>query len=140
MKDKQIQIPFRRSIVAVLFIIWGIICLLFIDTEILGKILSSFLIVFGTVFFFYSFREVLQYRKTGEVKTRIDERVETNSLRASRRAFEFLCISIAVLIVLVGSKLINEQVFVALMGPVFAIGAVIYILSYHIYERGGDVE
>lgn len=137
MKNKQIQIPYRRSVVGVLFIIWGIVWLLFVDTPVFGSVLSGFFIIIGAVFFFYSFREVLQYRKTGEVKTRIDERVELNNLRASRRAFEFLCVSIAILITLVGSNLINEQVFVALTGPVFAIGAAIYILSYYIYERRG---
>jgi len=133
MKNKQI--PFRRSIVAMFFIILGIAWLLFIETNILGKMLSSFFILTGVIFFFYSFREVLQCRKTGEVKTRIDERMELNSLKASRRAFEFLCVSIAISIILVGSKLINEHVFVAIIGPIFAIGVATYILSYHYYEK-----
>ena len=137
-KNKQTKIPFRKSIVALFFIIWGAVWLFFSGTGVPGNIVGGFFIVIGAGFFVYSFREVLHYKKTGEVKTRSDERSELSGLRASRNGFEFLLISTAILIALWGFKIINEIAFVALIGPVFAIGVAIYILSYYMHERGGE--
>jgi uncharacterized membrane protein len=134
MRDKNI--PLYRSLISSFFIIWGIVWVS-ISQDILGKVISSSFIIFGIIFFLYSLNEVLRYEKTGEVKTRIDERAELNSLKASRRAFEFLCISIAILIVLLGVRWINETIFASLIGPILAIGIVIYILTYYHYERRG---
>jgi Ca2+/Na+ antiporter len=138
MANKQIQIPFRRSVVALFFIIWGAVWLFFSGTGVPGNIFGGFFIIIGAVFFAYSFREVLQYKKTGEVKTRSDERSELSGLRASRNGFEFLLISTAILTALWGFKLINEIAFLALIGPVFAIGVAVYILSYYMHERRGE--
>jgi len=129
MANKQIQIPFRRSVVALFFIIWGAVWLLFSGTGVPGNIFGGFFIIIGAVFFAYSFCEVLRYKKTGEVKTRSDERSELSGLRASRNGFEFLLISTAILIALWGFKLINEIAFLALIWPVFAVGVAVYILS-----------
>jgi uncharacterized membrane protein len=134
MRDKNI--PLYRSLISLFFIIWGIVWV-FISQDILGKAISSSFVIFGIIFFLYSLNEVLRYRKTGKVKTRIDERVELNSLKASRRSFEFLYISIAILIVLLGVELINETIFASLMGPILAIGIAIYILTYSLYEKMG---
>ncbi len=39
---------------------------------------------------------------------------------------------------LFGLRLINEILFVALMGPVFAIASILYVRTCHKYERGAD--
>ncbi len=129
----------RRGMVSVLFILWGIIWIIYGSGGIFGDILGGFFVIIGTLFFLHSLRELLLYKKTGEIKTRIDERAELNSLRASRKGFEFLLVAIGVLLASLGFKFINETVFTALMGPVFALGAMIYILSYYKYERR-DIE
>ena len=136
MKNKNI--PLYRSVVSLFFIIWGIIWLLFLKTEILGKVISGFFIIFGITFFLYSIREISKYKKTGDVKIRIDERAKINNLKASRNAFEFIYISLAILIAFWGSGVIDEHIFAALTGPILAIGIVTYLLAYHIYEIKGQ--
>jgi uncharacterized membrane protein len=96
----------------------------------------SFLLV-GAISVFRSLQEISRYKKNGEVKVRVDERAELNDLRASKRGFQFLLISIGLLIALWGAKIINDTAFVALMGHVFAIGCILYLLSYQVYERRG---
>ena len=132
MKNKQIQIqiPFRRSIVAVFFVVWGFIWLFFSDTGPFDNIIGGFFIVFGAVFFFYSLREVLRYKKTGEIKIRLDERTEIDALRASRRGFEFLFVSISVLMALFIFRFIPEIIFVSLMGTAVGVGTMVYIISF----------
>ena len=134
MRDENILL--YRLLISSFFIAWGIVWV-FISQDILGKVISSTFIIFGIIFFIYPLNEVLHYKKTGEIKPRIDERAELNSLKASRRAFEFLCISIAILIVLLGVRWINETIFASLIGSILAVGIVIYILAYYHYERTG---
>ncbi|MCZ7355474.1 MAG: hypothetical protein O8C66_13310 [Candidatus Methanoperedens sp.] len=69
-------------------------------------------------------------------ETLTDERSELNTLRASRTGFMFLYVSITVLFTLLGLKLINEMIFTALIGPVFAVASVLYVLLFYRYERG----
>jgi MFS family permease len=65
-----------------------------------------------------------------------DERSELNLLRVSKAGFMFLYGSIAVLFTLLGLRLINEIIFTALMGPVFAVASVFYVLLFYRYEKG----
>jgi uncharacterized membrane protein len=125
------------------FVAWGVACLFLYKMgpvwkdELLTLVLGSLFIVSGTIYFSLALREALHYKKTGEVKTWTDERAELNSLRASRKGFGFLLISIAILLMLRGFEIINDNIFVALMGPVFAIGSVVYLISFYFYERRG---
>jgi len=139
----QIQALYRKFITGSVFLVWGLACLFFYMTGPVWKgefpillIGPSFLLV-GAISVFRSLQEISRYKKTGEVKVRVDERAELNDLRASKIGFQFLLISIGILIALWGAKIINDTVFVALMGPVFAIGCILYLLSYQVYERGG---
>jgi hypothetical protein len=69
-------------------------------------------------------------------ETLTDERSELNLLRASKAGFMFLYGSITVLFTLLGFRLINEIIFTALMGPVFAVASVLYVLLFYRYEKG----
>jgi hypothetical protein len=139
----QVQALYRKFITGSVFLIWGLACLFFYAVGPVWKgefpillIGPSFLLV-GAISVFRSLQEISRYKKTGEVKVRVDERAELNDLRASKIGFQFLLISIGLLIALWGAKIINDTVFVALMGPVFAIGCILYLLSYQVYERRG---
>jgi hypothetical protein len=140
MVNKQIKILHATG---VWFIAWGIACLFLYGMgpvwkgELLTLLIGSSFIIVGTVYFSLALREILHYKKTGEVKTWTDERAELNALRAFKNGFLFLNGSIAILLILWGFKIINDTIFVALMGPVFAIGSVAYLLSYYLYERRG---
>jgi len=127
----------RRCIIALFFLLWGTIWLLYQNENLLGKILSGFFIVFGIIIFIHSYHKIRQLKRTGDVEIIIDERAELNDLKASRRGFEFLLVSIAILMALWGFKLINETILTALIGPVFAIGSSIYVLAYYLYEKRG---
>jgi len=128
------KIPLWRSGISLIFIIWGFIWLLFLKTEILGKVISSFFIILGMTFFIYSINEVFKYRRTGNVKIRIDERVKMNALKASKNAFEFIYISLAILFAFLGIGVIDEHTFTVITGPILTIGIVIYISAYYLYE------
>ena len=119
----------------VFFILWGFIWLFFADTGPFDDLIGSFFIVFGAAFLFNSLNEILQYKKSGKIRTRIDERVKMNALRASRRDFKYLIISISVLIALFGFKFIPEIEFVSLTSTVIGIGAIINIFSFYRYEQ-----
>ena len=140
MVNKQIKVLY---ITGVWFIAWGIACLFLYGMgpvwkgELLTLLIGSSFIIVGTVYFSLALREILHYKKTGEVKTRIDERAELNSLRASRRGLQFLMFSMMILFLLRGFEIINDTIFVALTGPVFAIGSVVYLISYYVHERRG---
>jgi len=77
------------------------------------------------------------YRRAGNVKIRIDEQVEMNALKASKNAFEFIYISLAILFAFLGIGIIDEHVFAIVTGPILAIGIVIYLLAYYLYEKRG---
>ena len=128
------KIPLWRSGISLIFIIWGFIWLLFLKTEILGKVISSFFIILGMTFFIYSINEVFKYRRTGNVKIRIDERVKMNALKASKNAFEFIYISLAILFAFLGIGVIDEHTFTVITGPILTIGIVIYISAYYLDE------
>ena len=46
--------------------------------------------------------------------------------------------STGLLFTLLGLKLINEIIFTALMGPVFAVASVLYVWAFYRYEKGID--
>jgi len=129
---KSRDIYYRGCMIAVSFIIWGIIWLAFDYENNLNKLLSGFFIAFGLFMFIKYYYKL----KRGNEEILVDERSELNMLKASRIVLVFLAGSIAFLFTLLGLKLINEILFVALLSPVFGIALVSYALAYYRYERG----
>ncbi len=136
MKTRDILL--RQCLVGVFFVMGGIFWLGLYYENTFGKALSGFFIILGI---FISIKSYSKWKKwkdsdihTDEALT--DERLELNLLRASRAGFMFLYISIGVLFTLIGLRLINEIIFTALMGPVFAVTSVLYVLLFYRYEKG----
>ncbi len=103
-----------------------------------SKVLSGFFIILGIYMTIKTYSKWKRWKDSDihTDKALIDERSELNLFRASRAGFMFLYISITILFILLGFKLINEIIFIALMGPVFAIASVVYVLLFYRYERG----
>lgn len=118
----------------IFFTLWGMLWFALYYENIFGKALSGFFIVFGIYISIQSYRK---WKKGEDSEAPSDERSELNLLRASRAGFLFLYVSIAILFALFGLRLINEIIFTALMGPVFAVASVLYILSFYKYEKDG---
>jgi len=136
MKTRDILL--RQCLVGIFFVLWGILWLALYYENTLGKLLSGFFIIFGIFISIKSYIKLKRWKDsdihTDEALT--DERSELNLLRASRAGFMFLYVSIGVLFTLLGLRLINEIIFTALMGPVFAIASVLYVLLFYRYEKG----
>ncbi|MFX1476183.1 MAG: hypothetical protein ACFFCO_11995 [Promethearchaeota archaeon] len=128
-----IRVSVIRALISISFIIWGIFWFLF-GFNFFGELLGGFFMIVGAIFLGYSVRELLRYRRTGEVKRRWDERAALNQLKAARRGFEFLLLVIAVLLILYALQLISDALFVVFTGFVFGIGVAIYLGSYYWYE------
>ncbi len=131
MKTKDVL--YRNFLTGIFFILGGMLWLALYYEDTFGKALSGFFIVLGI---FISIKSYLQWKKGEDSDALTDERSELNLLRASRAGFVFLYVSIAVLFTLLGLRLINETIFMALMGPVFAVASVIYVLSFYRHEKG----
>jgi Ca2+/Na+ antiporter len=135
MKTREILL--RQGLVGVFFVLGGILWLAVYYENLLGKLLSGFFIILGI---FISIKTYSKWKKwkdsdihTDEALT--DERSELNLLRASKAGFMFLYVSITVLFTLLGLRLINEIIFTALMGPVFAVASVLYVLLFYRYQK-----
>ena len=131
-KTFQLVIPILLSFGLILLGVLG----LFTSETTLDILLSGFFIIPGILILLYSFKEFTQ-RQKGVLIIMHDERSETNRLKATDWSFRFLYISLMVLIVLNAINLVNNVVFVALTGPIIAVGITLhYFLSYW-YERRG---
>jgi len=137
MKNKQLQILYFRSVVAILFIIWGIGWLVPASQNSLKELPGGLFIILGIGFLYYSVKGIRKYRRTGEVKAFIDERAELNGLKGSRNGYMVIVFSLSVLYVLLELGLISANAFAAFTGTVVAAGIITHILSYYIYERKG---
>ncbi len=136
MKTKDVL--YRNLFTGIFFLLWGMLWLALYYENTFGKALSGFFIIFGIFISIKSYRKWKRW-KDSEVhadEVLIDERSELNLLRASRAGFMFLYASISLLFALLGLRLINEIIFTALMGPVFAVASVLYVLLYYRYEKG----
>ncbi len=136
MKTKDILL--RQCLVGIFFVLGGMLWLWMYYENLLGKLLSGFFIILGI---FMSIKSYSNWKRWKDSETLpdealTDERYELNLLRASRAGFMFLYISIGVLGTLLGLRLINEIIFTALMGPVFAVASVLYVLLFYRYEKG----
>lgn len=137
MKTKDILL--RQCLIGVFFVLWGILWLALYYENTFGKALSGFFIVLGV---FMSIKSYSNWKRWKDSETLpdealTDERSELNLLRASRAGFMFLYVSIGLLFALLGLRLINEIIFTALMGPVFAVASVLYVLSFYRHEKDG---
>ncbi|MCX9012777.1 MAG: hypothetical protein OIN66_16875 [Candidatus Methanoperedens sp.] len=133
MKTKDVL--YRNFLTGIFFVLWGILWLALSYENTFGKALSGFFIVLGI---FISIKSYRKWKRGEDSEALTDERSELNLLRASRAGFVFLYVSIAVLFTLLGLRLINETIFTALIGPVFAVASVIYVLSFYRYEKGAN--
>jgi Ca2+/Na+ antiporter len=136
MKTKDILL--RQGLAGIVFVLWGILWLALYYENTFGKALSGFFIILGI---FISIKSYSKWKKWKDSdihtdETITDERSELNTLRASRAGFIFLYISVGVLGTLLGLRLINEIIFTALMGPVFAVASVLYVLLFYRYDKG----
>ena len=129
MKDKQIQIPFRRSIVAVFFILWGFIWLFFVDTGPFDDLIGFFFTVFGAAFLSHSLNEILQYKK--ERSIRVDE-------KAAHHAFWILIGGMGVfqLINMLGRLKLSYS---DAMQILIIVGLYSWIILMRHYNRTGDL-
>ncbi len=137
MENKSMQVVFKRAIVAVFFIIFGAAVLLFIGPSAGSEIFGFFFLLVGGLFFIHSCLSYFRYKKTGEIKPVLDERLEMNSLKASRKGFVAIITLIATLMILKAFGIIDETIFVALIAPAFALSMLAYIAFYFYYEGMG---
>jgi hypothetical protein len=133
MKAKEILN--RQCLTGIFFALWGILWLALYYENTFGKLLAGFFILFGIFIFVKNY---IKLKKGDTEEILIDERMELNMLRASKKGFLFMLVATGFLLLLFGLRIINEILFVALMGPVFAIASVLYVWTYHKYEKGAD--
>ena len=99
-------------------------------------LLGGFTIVLGTSLLLYSFKEFKRRNKNGSIISH-DERSITNRLKATDWSFRFLYLSLMVLIVLNAMNLVNNIAFIALTGPIIAVGVSLQYFLYYWYDRRG---
>ena len=98
--------------------------------------MSGFLIIPGSLLLFYSLSE-FKNRRVGKVNIRHDERSERNRLKAAEVGFRFLFVSLLILILFNAMNIIDEIIFVAMTGPIIAIGVTLYYIGYYWFEQRG---
>ena len=125
----------RQCLTGIFFTLWGIFWLALYYENLFGRLLSGFFLVFGILIFVKNYSKL---KKGDYEEILVDERMELNMLRASKKGFLFMLTATGFLLLLFGLRIINEILFVALMGPVFAIASVLYVWTYHKYEKGAD--
>ena len=125
----------RQCLTGIFFTLWGIFWLALYYENLFGKLLSVFFIIFGIFIFVKNY---IKLKKGDYEEILVDERMELNMLRASKKGFLFMLTATGFLLLLFGLRIINEILFVSLMGPVFAIASVLYVWAYHRYEKGAD--
>ena len=131
-KSFPLIIPALIGIANILMGVFGF----FLLEELLYQVLSGFLIIPGTLILLYSFRE-FKHRRERKVIIKHDERSERNRLKAADLGFRFLFVSLLILILLNAMNVINEIVFVAVTGPIIAVGVTLYYLGYYWFEQRG---
>ena len=102
----------------------------------IASLLNGFIIILGTSLLLYSFRKFKRRQENVSIISH-DERSITNRLKATDWSFRFLYISLMVLIVLNAMNLINSISFVALTGPIIAVGVSLQYFLYYWYEQRG---
>jgi Ca2+/Na+ antiporter len=131
-KTFPLVIPILLGVTLILMGVLG----LFSSENTLDILLSGFFVIPGTLLLLYSFTEFKQRQKRVSI-IRHDERSEINRLKATDWSFRFLYISLMILIVLNAINLVDNIVFVALTGPIIAVGISLHYFLYYWYERRG---
>jgi uncharacterized membrane protein len=137
MNNKQQKRVVRRLILGLLYIILGTGILFFVELNPLRQTIGFLFLFLGGLFLIHSWLSFVRYKKTGEFKPVLDERLELNSLKASRKGFVTLISLFAALMILKAFEVIDDTVFVSLTGPVFALGLIVYFVFYFYYEKVG---
>ncbi|MFX0064737.1 MAG: hypothetical protein ACFFC7_21395 [Candidatus Hermodarchaeota archaeon] len=136
MTDEYTSVPLVGIIVGIVIIVWSALWF-FLDTTLVGKLLSGILIITGLGILVYVIKEI-QIMKKGEKKVRFDERGKINRYKASDRGFWFIFGALMITILLNTFNLINEVVFISLIQLIVAMGTAIFFLSYYFFEWRGD--
>ena len=132
LKTFPLVIPIVLGITLILMGVLGIIT----NENTLNILLSGFFFIPGSLLLLYSFKEFKRRQITGLI-IRHDERSVTNRLKATDWSFRFLYISLMVLIVLNAINFIDNIAFVALTGPIIAVGILLQYFLYYWYEQRG---
>ncbi|MFH1225376.1 MAG: hypothetical protein V1676_06265 [Candidatus Diapherotrites archaeon] len=135
--EKEIKIVKRRAAVAGFFILFGIATIFFNPWGGIMDVFTFSFIFVGGFFLIDSAMRLMQCKKTGEVGFRIDERLEMNSLRASRKGFVVLVSFLSAMLVLSAFDVLWAIPFPAIVGPALALGVLVYFAAYVYYEKGG---
>jgi len=122
-------------LLSIFLIIMGVFEIL-LGEETLDQLLGGFLIVPGVFILLHSLREA-KNRHERRLIIKHDERSIINRLKAADLAFRFLFLTLALLIVLNALKIINEIIFVAITGPIIALGVLCYNIGFYWFERRG---
>jgi len=122
-------------LLSIFLIIMGVFEIL-LGEETLDQLLGGFLIVPGVFILLHSLRET-KNRHERRLIIKHDERSIINRLKAADLAFRFLFLTLALLIVLNALKIINEIIFVAITGPIIALGVLCYNIGFYWFERRG---
>jgi hypothetical protein len=136
MKTRDILL--RQGLVGGFFVLWGMLWLALYYENTFVKALSEYFIILGIFILIKSYSKWKKWKDSDihSDEAHTDERYELNQLKASRAGFIFLYIAVGVLGTLLGFRLINEIIFTALMGPVFAIASILYVMLFYRYEKG----
>ena len=137
MKNKQQHMVVRRLILGLLYIIIGTGILFFVELNPVRETFGFFFLFVGGLFLIHSWLSFVRYKRTGDFKPVLDERLELNSLKASRKGFVTLISLIAALMILKAFEVIDDTVFVSLTGPVFGLGMIVFFVFYFYYEKVG---
>ncbi len=134
--QKQSSFPLIvPALIGIVNILVGVFGFLLLE-DIIYQVMSGFLIIPGMLILLYSFKE-FKHRQEGQLKIKHDERSERNRLRAAELAFRFFFVSFLILILLNAMNVINEIIFVAVTGPIIAVGVTLYYLGYYWFEQKG---
>jgi hypothetical protein len=123
-------VPAMLGLIFILIAVLGV----FSSKNIDDQLFSGFFLIPGTLILLLSFRE-FKVRREGKLIIKHDERSEINRLKATDWGFKFLFVSLMILIVLNTLNIIDEIVFVAMTGPVIAIGVAISFIGFYWFER-----
>ncbi|MFX1284843.1 MAG: hypothetical protein ACFFB5_14375 [Promethearchaeota archaeon] len=131
-KSFRLIVPALIGITIISIAVLGI----FTQDDIFYQLLSGFLVIPGAIILLYSLRE-FKNRLLGKAIIKHDERSERNRLKAADLGFRFLLVSLLILILLDAMNVINEIIFIAVTGPIIAVGVTLYYIGYYWFEQRG---
>ncbi|ODS41898.1 MAG: hypothetical protein MSIBF_00605 [Candidatus Altiarchaeales archaeon IMC4] len=92
----------------------------------------GFLTLLGIIMVIYYGYEIIRYKRTGEIRIRIDELTELNRLRAIDVGFKFLTLSILVVMILSLEEKMGATETLYLIYAAFFVACLLFILFYYI--------